>query len=35
MIKIYIGMSADLIHPGHLNIIKNARAIIDQAGGGT
>ena len=28
-------MSADLIHPGHLNIIKNARAIIDQAGGGT
>jgi phosphoenolpyruvate mutase len=23
--KVYIGMSADLIHPGHLNIIKEAR----------
>jgi len=23
--KVYIGMSADLIHPGHLNIIKKAR----------
>ena len=35
MIKVYIGMSADLIHPGHLNIIKNACAIIDEAGGGS
>ena len=24
MKKVYIGMSADLIHPGHLNIIKKA-----------
>lgn len=24
MKKVYIGMSADLLHPGHLNIIKNA-----------
>jgi phosphoenolpyruvate phosphomutase / 2-hydroxyethylphosphonate cytidylyltransferase len=24
MKKVYIGMSADLIHPGHLNIIKTA-----------
>jgi cytidyltransferase-like protein len=23
--KVYIGMSADLIHPGHLNIIKEAQ----------
>ena len=22
--KVYVGMSADLIHPGHLNIIKEA-----------
>ena len=27
MSKIYIGMSADLIHPGHLNIINQARII--------
>lgn len=26
--KIYIGMSADLLHPGHLNIIEHARKII-------
>ncbi len=25
MEKVYIGMSADLIHPGHLNVIKKAR----------
>jgi len=24
MKKVYVGMSADLIHPGHLNIINNA-----------
>ena len=24
MKKVYVGMSADLIHPGHLNIIKEA-----------
>ena len=27
MTKIYIGMSADLLHPGHLNIIEHAREI--------
>ena len=27
MKKIYIGMSADLLHPGHLNIIEEARKI--------
>lgn len=27
MTKIYIGMSADLLHPGHLNIIEEARKI--------
>ena len=25
--KVYLGMSADLIHPGHLNILKNAVAL--------
>lgn len=25
--RIYIGMSADLLHPGHLNIIEHARAL--------
>jgi len=25
--KVYVGMSADLIHPGHLNIIKKAREL--------
>ena len=34
MIKIYIGMSADLLHPGHLNIIEEARKLIDKNGGG-
>ena len=24
---VYVGMSADLIHPGHLNIINTARNI--------
>jgi len=27
MKKVYVGMSADLIHPGHLNIIKRASAL--------
>lgn len=31
---IYIGMSADLMHPGHLNIIDNARRILEEHGGG-
>lgn len=34
MIKIYIGMSADLLHPGHLNIINEARKLLDSNGGG-
>ncbi len=34
MIKIYIGMSADLLHPGHLNIIHQARKLLDENGGG-
>ena len=25
--KVYVGMSADLIHPGHLNIIKKANEL--------
>jgi phosphoenolpyruvate mutase len=29
MKKVYVAMSADLIHPGHLNIIKNARKLGD------
>ena len=24
MKKVYVGMSADLIHPGHINILKEA-----------
>ena len=32
--KIYIGMSADLLHPGHLNIINEARTLLDKLGGG-
>lgn len=24
MKKVYVGMSADLIHPGHLNVLKTA-----------
>lgn len=34
MTKIYIGMSADLLHPGHLNIINEARKLLDSLGGG-
>ena len=34
MVKIYIGMSADLLHPGHLNIINEARKLLDSNGGG-
>lgn len=34
MKKIYIGMSADLLHPGHLNIINEARKLLDKEGGG-
>ncbi len=34
MIKVYIGMSADLLHPGHLNIIEHARKLLDENGGG-
>lgn len=34
MTKIYIGMSADLLHPGHLNIIHEARKLLDEQGGG-
>ncbi len=32
--KIYIGMSADLLHPGHLNIINEARKMLEKLGGG-
>ena len=34
MKKIYIGMSADLLHPGHLNIINEARKLMDKFGEG-
>jgi glycerol-3-phosphate cytidylyltransferase-like family protein len=27
MKKVYIGMSADIIHPGHLNIIKKGQEL--------
>ena len=27
MKKVYVAMSADLVHPGHLNIIKTAGSI--------
>ena len=30
MKTVYIGMSADLLHPGHLNIIAKAREIGDE-----
>jgi phosphoenolpyruvate phosphomutase len=30
MKTVYIGMSADLLHPGHLNIIEKARQIGDK-----
>ena len=29
MVKVYVGMSADLIHPGHLNVIKKAAELGD------
>ena len=29
MKKVYVAMSADLIHPGHLNIINEARKLGD------
>ena len=32
--KIYIGMSADLLHPGHLNIINEGRKLLEETGGG-
>lgn len=32
MAKVYIGMSADLLHPGHLNIIENARKYAGDGG---
>lgn len=32
MTKIYIGMSADLLHPGHLNIIEQARKYAGNDG---
>ena len=31
--KVYIGMSADLIHPGHLNIIKEASSYGEVTAG--
>ena len=34
MKKVYIGMSADLLHPGHLNIINEARKLLESFGGG-
>ena len=32
MTKVYIGMSADLLHPGHLNIIAHARKYAGEDG---
>jgi len=29
MKKVYVGMSADLVHPGHLNIINKAKKYGD------
>ena len=34
MKKIYIGLSADLLHPGHLNIINEGRKLISSLGSG-
>ena len=34
MVKVYIGMSADLLHPGHLNIVDQARKLLETKGGG-
>ena len=30
--KVYVGMSADLLHPGHLNIIDHARKYAGSGG---
>ena len=27
--KVYVGMSADLVHPGHMNILKEAAKLGD------
>ena len=27
MKKVYVGLSADLIHPGHINILKEAKKL--------
>ena len=27
MVMVYVGMAADLIHPGHLNVIKKANEL--------
>ena len=32
MVKVYVGMSADLLHPGHLNIIEHARQYAENNG---
>ena len=32
MVKVYIGMSADLLHPGHLNIINHAHNLAGDDG---
>mgnify|MGYP002517664160 FL=1 len=32
MMKVYLGMSADLLHPGHLNIIEQARKYAGENG---
>ena len=29
MKKVYVGMGADLVHPGHINIIKEASKLGD------
>ena len=31
-IKVYVGMSADLVHPGHMNILKEASKLCDVTG---
>lgn len=33
MKKVYVGMSADLIHPGHINIIKEATKLGEITAG--
>ena len=32
--RVYVAMSADIIHPGHLNIIREAAKLITGGGGG-